>query len=82
MLGGPQSTTPPMSCYRTVDSTGTDIAGADVPHQIDHALATKMYSTMAALQIVDTVFYEAQRQVKHIQTWQFCIALSCAEQIP
>ncbi len=67
MLGGPQSATPPMSCYRTVDSTGTDIAGADVPHQIDHALATKMYSTMAALQIVDTVFYEAQRQVKHIQ---------------
>ncbi|KAL0045713.1 hypothetical protein WJX82_002475 [Trebouxia sp. C0006] len=62
MLGGPQSTTPPMSCYRTVDSTGTDIAGADVPYQIDHALATKMYSTMAALQIVDTVFYEAQRQ--------------------
>ncbi|KAA6429116.1 MAG: 2-oxoisovalerate dehydrogenase alpha mitochondrial expressed [Trebouxia sp. A1-2] len=62
MLGGPQSTTPPMSCYRTVDSTGTDIAGADVPHQIDNALATKMYRTMAALQIVDTVFYEAQRQ--------------------
>ncbi|KAL0019116.1 hypothetical protein WJX77_012317 [Trebouxia sp. C0004] len=62
MLGGPRSTTPPMSCYRTADSTGTDIAGADVPHQINHALATKMYSTMAALQTVDTVFYEAQRQ--------------------
>ena len=24
-----------------------------------------MYRTMAALQIVDTVFYEAQRQVRH-----------------
>ncbi len=63
MIGGPESTAPPMSCYRTVDSTGTDIAEADVPHQIGQGLATKMYSTMAALQIVDTVFYEAQRQV-------------------
>lgn len=63
MLGGPTSTAPPMGCYRTTDSSGADIAGADVPHQIGQDLATKMYSTMAALQIVDTVFYEAQRQV-------------------
>lgn len=53
-----------MGCYRTMDSTGADIAGAEIPHQIGQDLATKMYSTMAALQIVDTVFYEAQRQVR------------------
>ena len=63
MLGGPTSSAPPMGCYRTTDSSGADIASADVPHQIGQDLATKMYSTMAALQIVDTVFYEAQRQV-------------------
>ena len=63
MLGGPTSTAPPMGCYRTTDSSGADIAGVDVPHQISQDLATKMYSTMTALQIVDTVFYEAQRQV-------------------
>ena len=63
MLGGSTSTAPPIGCYRTTDSSGADIAGADVPHQIGQDLATKMYSTMAALQIVDTVFYEAQRQV-------------------
>lgn len=64
MHGGPTSNTPPMGCYRTMDSAGADIAGADIPHQIGQDLATKMYSTMAALQIVDTVFYEAQRQVR------------------
>ena len=63
MVGGPASDAPPMSCYRTVDSIGAAIADADVPHQIGQDLATKMYSTMAALQTVDTVFYEAQRQV-------------------
>ena len=63
MLGGPTSTALPMGCYRTTDSSGAEIAGADVPHQIGQDLATKMYGTMAALQIVDTVFYEAQRQV-------------------
>ena len=63
MVGGPAASAPAMSCYRTVDSTGAVIADADTPHQIDQDLATKMYSTMAALQIVDTVFYEAQRQV-------------------
>lgn len=63
MLGGPTSSAPPMGCYRTMDSSGANIAGADIPHQIDQDLAAKMYSTMAALQTVDTVFYEAQRQV-------------------
>ena len=63
MLGGPASSAPPIGCYRTTDSSGANIAGADTPHNISQDLATKMYSTMAALQIVDTVFYEAQRQV-------------------
>ena len=63
MLGGQTSAALPMSCYRTVDSSGQDIKGADVPHQLGQDIATKMYSTMAALQTVDTIFYEAQRQV-------------------
>ena len=63
MVGGPASNAPPMSCFRTVDSSGAAIADAQVPHQIGQDLATKMYSTMAAVQTVDTVFYEAQRQV-------------------
>lgn len=64
MTGGPQSSAPPMSCYRTVDSTGAHLASADIPHQISQDLATKIYEKMAALQIVDTVFYEAQRQCR------------------
>ena len=72
MLGGPIASAPPMGCYRTVDSTGADIAGADVPHQISQDLATKMYSTMAALQTVDTVFYEAQRQVSIRLLFYWC----------
>lgn len=66
MLGGPASSAPPIGCYRTTDSSGANIVGADIPHYISQDLATKMYSTMAALQIVDTVFYEAQRQVSNI----------------
>ena len=65
MIGGPNSQTSPVACYRTLDSAGLDIAGADVPHQLDQALATGIYSTMASLQTIDTVFYEAQRQVAY-----------------
>ena len=63
MMGGPQASIPPMRCYRTVDSTGASITEADIPHELSQDLANKIYEKMAALQIVDTVFYEAQRQV-------------------
>ena len=78
MTGGPQSSAPPMSCYRTVDSTGAHLASADIPHQISQDLATKIYEKMAALQIVDTVFYEAQRQV---QTCKAKLLLSCSQSL-
>ena len=63
--GGMSSPLPTMPCYRTIDSTGMDIVGGDI-HQIPDDLskdtAIKMYKTMVALQTVDTIFYEAQRQ--------------------
>lgn len=31
-------------------------------HQISEEVAVKMYSDMATLQVMDTIFYEAQRQ--------------------
>lgn len=63
LVGGPTSQQPPMSCYRTLDSAGIELADANIPHSIDQTLATKIYSTMASLQTIDTIFYEAQRQV-------------------
>lgn len=63
MVGGPTPQQPPMSCYRTLDSAGIGLANADVPHSIDQSLANKIYHTMASLQTIDTIFYEAQRQV-------------------
>jgi hypothetical protein len=53
-----------MPCYRVLDSTGVSVDGAQVPHALDKATAVKMYETMVALQAVDTIFYEAQRQVR------------------
>lgn len=46
-------------CYRVLDDDGQLIQGSiDVGKEI----AVKMYSDMATLQIMDTIFYEAQRQ--------------------
>eukprot|EP00195_Chlamydomonas_chlamydogama_P008912 CAMPEP_0202899442 /NCGR_PEP_ID=MMETSP1392-20130828/7669_1 /ASSEMBLY_ACC=CAM_ASM_000868 /TAXON_ID=225041 /ORGANISM="Chlamydomonas chlamydogama, Strain SAG 11-48b" /LENGTH=364 /DNA_ID=CAMNT_0049585617 /DNA_START=182 /DNA_END=1276 /DNA_ORIENTATION=+ len=42
--------------------TGKDVENATVLHQLDKELALKMYTTMATLQTMDTLFYEAQRQ--------------------
>ena len=55
-----------MSCYRTLDSAGSELSDADIPHPVDQHLATKIYSIMASLQTIDTVFYEAQRQVQWV----------------
>lgn len=60
--GGAASPVHLMSCYRTIDSTGNDIPGAHVPHNMDQDAAVKVYKTMVTLQTVDTIFYEAQRQ--------------------
>lgn len=55
-----------MSCYRTLDSAGSELSDASIPHPLDQNLATKIYSIMASLQTIDTVFYEAQRQVQWV----------------
>ncbi len=38
-------------CYRTTDSHGRDLPGAQVPHALSRELASKIYSTMATLQV-------------------------------
>lgn len=63
--GGPSTSTtssPTIPCYRTIDSAGLEVNGAEIFHDLDQPTAVKMYKTMVTLQTVDTIFYEAQRQ--------------------
>lgn len=62
-IGGAFSPLEPLPCYRAMDGRGGDLPGAALPHTLDEATATRMYTTMVSLQAVDTIFYEAQRQV-------------------
>ncbi|KAL6993002.1 3-methyl-2-oxobutanoate dehydrogenase (2-methylpropanoyl-transferring) [Sarracenia purpurea var. burkii] len=48
-------------CYRVLDDDGRPINYHNFL-QISKEVATKMYSDMVILQIMDTIFYEAQRQ--------------------
>ncbi|XP_042067378.1 2-oxoisovalerate dehydrogenase subunit alpha 1, mitochondrial-like [Salvia splendens] len=48
-------------CYRVLDDDGFPIAGTRF-EQLDEETAVKMYKSMVSLQIMDTIFYEAQRQ--------------------
>ncbi|XP_021284599.1 2-oxoisovalerate dehydrogenase subunit alpha 1, mitochondrial-like isoform X2 [Herrania umbratica] len=48
-------------CYRVLDGDGEQIRGSDF-QQVNKELAVKMYSDMVTLQMMDTLFYEAQRQ--------------------
>ncbi|KAK4490156.1 hypothetical protein RD792_000813 [Penstemon davidsonii] len=48
-------------CYRVLDDDGYPIAGSTY-EQVDKETAVKMYKSMVTLQIMDTIFYEAQRQ--------------------
>ncbi|XP_015078845.1 2-oxoisovalerate dehydrogenase subunit alpha 1, mitochondrial-like [Solanum pennellii] len=50
-----------LPCYRVLDDDGDLIPGS-IFEQVKKGLAVNMYSTMVALQIMDTIFYEAQRQ--------------------
>lgn len=61
-----------MPCYRVLDAAGRPLAGADAPHALGEAAAAKLYSTMARLQVMDTIFYEAQRQGR------FSFYMTCA----
>ncbi|XP_023731520.1 2-oxoisovalerate dehydrogenase subunit alpha 2, mitochondrial [Lactuca sativa] len=48
-------------CYRVLNENGHIIPNSDSV-QISKELAVKMYADMATLQVMDTIFYEAQRQ--------------------
>lgn len=61
--GGPGTTLERLPCYRALHSTGTPLEEAIIPHPIGPDLALKMHSTMVQLQVLDLIFYEAQRQV-------------------
>ncbi|MCE0482365.1 hypothetical protein HAX54_041052 [Datura stramonium] len=50
-----------LPCYRVLDDDGYLIPGT-IFEQVSKELALNMYSTMVALQTMDTIFYEAQRQ--------------------
>ncbi|KXZ54126.1 hypothetical protein GPECTOR_5g227 [Gonium pectorale] len=61
-VGGPDSPAPTIPVYRTIDSSGRDVPDAHVPHPLSQDLALRIYTAMARLQTMDTLFYEAQRQ--------------------
>ncbi|PON81550.1 Dehydrogenase, E1 component [Trema orientale] len=48
-------------CYRVLDDNGQIITGSTYV-QVNKEVALKMYSDMVTLQMMDTIFYEAQRQ--------------------
>ncbi|KAK1263970.1 hypothetical protein QJS04_geneDACA009229 [Acorus gramineus] len=57
----PESAQERISCYRVLDDRGQLIDGSTFK-DISKELAIKMYSQMVTLQVMDTIFYEAQRQ--------------------
>lgn len=50
-----------VECYRVLDDDGTVLCN-DSTEVITKELAVKMYTKMATLQVMDIIFYEAQRQ--------------------
>lgn len=42
-VGGPASPMPIMPCYRTIDSTGKDVPGARVSHELDQVCRTHIF---------------------------------------
>ncbi|KAF3334145.1 2-oxoisovalerate dehydrogenase subunit alpha 2 [Carex littledalei] len=50
-----------ISCYRVLDDSGQIVSGSRFK-EVGKDLARKMYTDMVTLQIMDTIFYEAQRQ--------------------
>lgn len=48
-------------CFRMLDDDGYVILGSKF-EQVDKETAVKMYESMVTLQIMDSIFYEAQRQ--------------------
>ncbi|KAK4429589.1 2-oxoisovalerate dehydrogenase subunit alpha 2, mitochondrial [Sesamum alatum] len=56
-----ESTDKRVPCYRVLDDDGYPIPGSRF-EQVDKETAVKMYKSMVTLQIMDHIFYEAQRQ--------------------
>lgn len=50
-----------VNCYRVLDDDGDTISGSRF-QEVSKEIALKMYSDMVTLQVMDTIFYEAQRQ--------------------
>ncbi|XP_072969269.1 2-oxoisovalerate dehydrogenase subunit alpha 2, mitochondrial isoform X1 [Typha angustifolia] len=50
-----------INCYRVLDDYGQTISGSRF-QEVSKEVAMKMYSEMVTLQVMDTIFYEAQRQ--------------------
>lgn len=75
-LGGPLTpSSPRIPCYRTLDGTGKHIPDAVVPHDLQQQDAVALYTAMAKLQVMDTICYDAQRQVSaELDGW----LLACA----
>ncbi|XP_044509903.1 2-oxoisovalerate dehydrogenase subunit alpha 1, mitochondrial-like [Mangifera indica] len=48
-------------CYRVLDDSGEIIHGSDVK-EVNKKVAVKMYNNMVTLEMMDNIFYEAQRQ--------------------
>ncbi|KAF8726348.1 hypothetical protein HU200_019810 [Digitaria exilis] len=57
----PESHGERISCYRVLDDDGRTISGSRF-QEVSKEVALKMYSEMVTLQIMDNIFYEAQRQ--------------------
>jgi 2-oxoisovalerate dehydrogenase E1 component alpha subunit len=62
-VGGADTALERLPCYRTLRSAGQPIPDAAVPYPIDKDLALRMHEIMVKLQVMDLIFYEAQRQV-------------------
>ncbi|MCL7042652.1 hypothetical protein MKW94_002584 [Papaver nudicaule] len=57
----PESPEKRTHCYRVLDDNGKTIIGSHYQN-ISKEVAVRMYSFMVTLQVMDTIFYEAQRQ--------------------
>lgn len=57
----PDSQRERINCYRVLDDDGRTISGSRF-QEVSKEVALKMYMEMVTLQIMDTIFYEAQRQ--------------------
>ncbi|GBF89985.1 2-oxoisovalerate dehydrogenase subunit alpha mitochondrial-like [Raphidocelis subcapitata] len=71
--GGPsEPDSPKMPCYRVLDPAGRLLPGAEQPHPPSGPELVALYEAMARLQVMDTIFYEAQRQGR------FSFYMTCA----